>query len=144
MAKNISTINLNAPIDKVWNVLTKPEFVKQWQYGSNLITDWEIGSDIKFSTKWEGVIFEQWGKVLDVIPYKLIKYTLFAPRPDIEDKPENYFVMNYILSDEKNYIRLDIIQEDNRPGAIQEDPQGEENPVLSILKALVESDLGEM
>ncbi len=144
MAKNISTINLNASVNKVWNVLTKPEFVKQWQYGSNLITDWEIGSDIKFSTKWEGVIFEQWGKVLDVIPYKLIRYTLFAPRPDIEDKPENYFVMNYILSDEKNYIRLDIIQEDNRPGAIQEDPQGEENPVLSILKALVESDLGEM
>lgn len=144
MAKNISTINLNASVNKVWNVLTKPEFVKQWQYGSNLITDWEIGSDIKFSTKWEGVIFEQWGKVLDVIPYKLIRYTLFAPRPDIEDKPENYFVMNYILSDEKNYIRLDIIQEDNRPGAIQEDPQGEENPVLSILKALVESDLDEM
>jgi len=96
MAKNISTINLNASVDKAWNVLTKPEFVKQWQYGSNLITDWKIGSDIKFSTKWEGVILEQWGKVLDVIPYKLIRYTLFAPRPDIEDKPENYFVMNYM------------------------------------------------
>jgi len=39
------------------------------------------------------------------------------------------------MSEEKNYIRLDIIQED---------PQGEENPILSIFKALVESDLGEI
>ena len=139
MVKNISSIKLNAPINKIWDVLTKPELVKQWQYGSDLATDWKVGSEIRFKTEWEGQIFEQWGKILEIVPQKLIRYSLFAPRPDLEDKPENYFVMNYILSKEKNYIRLDIIQEDNRQGAVQEAPQGEENPVLSALKTLIES-----
>ena len=139
MVKNISSIKLNAPINRIWNVLTKPELVKQWQYGSDLITDWNVDSEIRFRTEWEGQIFEQWGKVLEIVPQKLIRYSLFAPRPDLEDIPENYFVMNYILSEENGCIRLDIIQEDNRQGAVQEAPQGEENPVLSTLKTLIES-----
>ena len=139
MVKNISSIKLNAPINKIWDALTKPELIKQWQYGSDLITDWKVDSKIRFRTEWEGQIFEQWGKILEIIPQKLIRYSLFAPRPDLEDKPENYFVMNYILSEEKNCIKLDIIQEDDRPGAVQEAPQGEENPVLSTLKTLIES-----
>ena len=139
MVKNISTIKLNAPINKIWDVLTKPEFVKQWQYGSDLITDWKVDSEIRFRTEWVGQIFEQWGKILEIVPQKLIRYSLFAPRPDLEDKPENYFVMNYILSEENGCLRLDIIQEDNRQGAVQEAPQGEENPVLSALKTLIES-----
>lgn len=139
MVKNISSIKLNAPINRIWDVLTKPELVKQWQYGSDVITDWKVDSEIRFRTEWEGQIFEQWGKILEIVPQKSIRYSLFAPRPDLEDKPENYFVMNYILNEEKNSVRLDIIQEDNRQGAVQEAPQGEENPILSTLKTLIES-----
>ncbi|OMQ12461.1 SRPBCC family protein [[Flexibacter] sp. ATCC 35103] len=139
MATNISTIYLDAPIEKVWNTLTKPELVKQWQYGSDLITDWKIGNEIRFKNEWEGQVFEQWGTVLDVVPNKKIKYSLFFPRPELEDKPENYFIMSYILSEENQKIKLEIIQEDNRPGAVQEEPQGEENPILQGLKALIES-----
>ena len=139
MATNISTIKVKATAEKLWDVLTKPELVKQWQYGSDLITDWKAGSPIRFTTKWEDKVFEQWGKVLEIVPQKLIRYSLFAPRPGLEDKPENYFVMNYKLTREGNYTILEIIQEDNRPGAVQEKPQGEENPVLAGLKALVEA-----
>lgn len=138
MATNISTIHLDAPKEKVWDALTNPALVKLWQYGSELITSWEPGSDIKFSTKWEDKVFEQWGKVLEIIPQQLIKYSLFAPRPGLEDKPENYFIMNYKLSEEGAGVKLEIIQEDSREGAVQEAPQGEENPVLSALKKLIE------
>jgi uncharacterized protein YndB with AHSA1/START domain len=139
MPINISTINIKAPIKNVWDAITKPELVKQWQYGSDLITDWKVGSNIRFSTEWQGKIFEQWGKILDVQPNRIIKYSLFAPRPGLEDKPENYFVMSYVLTDENKHIKLEIMQEDNRPGAVQEDPQGEENPLLAALKTLAES-----
>ena len=63
MATNISTIKINAPIQKAWDTITKPELVKLWQYGSSLLTTWEVGSDIKFRTEWKGKVFEQWGKV---------------------------------------------------------------------------------
>ena len=139
MATNISEIVLNAPVEKVWNALTQPELVKKWQYGSDLITDWKIGSEIRFRNEWEGQIFEQWGKVLEVVPNQQIKYSLFFPRPELEDKPENYFIMSYILSEENQKTKLEIIQEDHRPGAVQEEPQGEENPILQALKNLIES-----
>jgi uncharacterized protein YndB with AHSA1/START domain len=139
MATNISTIYIKSTVQRVWDVLTKPEFVKQWQYGSDLMTDWKTGSEIRFRTEWQGKTFEQWGRILEIRPGELIRYSLFAPRPGLEEKPENFFVMNYLLIMENNQVKLDIIQEDNRPGAVQEKPQGEENPVLQALKNLAES-----
>ena len=138
MATNISSITINAPVQKVWETLTQPELVKLWQYGSDLMTDWKVGSDIKFRAEWEGKIFEQWGKVLEIKTNELIKYSLFAPRPGLEDKPENYFIMSYSLSSENGTTKLQIIQDDNRPNAVQEEPQGEENPVLKSLKMIAE------
>ncbi|MEO6231804.1 MAG: SRPBCC domain-containing protein [Ferruginibacter sp.] len=137
MAKNISVINFDASKEKVWAALTKPEFVKLWQYGSQLITTWEVGSDIKFRAEWEGKVFEQWGKVLVFNPTDILTYNLFAPRPDLEDKSENYFTMSYILTEENDQTKLEIIQLDDRAGAKQEPPQGEENPVLQTLKKVV-------
>jgi len=139
MATNISTIKINASKQKVWDTITKAELVKRWQYGSDLLTTWEPGSDIKFRTEWEDKVFEQWGKVLEVRPTEIIKYSLFAPRPDLDDKPENYFIMSYVLTEENGKTKLEIIQEDNRPNAVQEEPQGEENPVLRSLKEVAES-----
>lgn len=139
MATNISTIRINASIQKVWDTITKPEKVKLWQFGSDLITTWEVGTKIEFITEWEGTIFKQWGKVLEIESNNLLKYNLFAPRPDLEDKPENYFIMSYVLTSENGQTKLEIIQEDNRPNAVQEEPQGEENPILKSLKDIAET-----
>jgi uncharacterized protein YndB with AHSA1/START domain len=139
MAINISRITINATVQKVWDTLTKPEFVKLWQYGSVLQTNWEVGSKIKFVTEWEGKIFEQWGTVLEFTPATKLRYSLFAPRPDLEDKPENYFNMIYSLTADGGQTNLEIMQEDNRPNAVQENEQGEENPVLNMLKQVAEA-----
>ena len=139
MATNISRIDINTTLQKVWDVLTKPEFVKLWQYGSDLQTNWEIGRPIKFVTKWEGKVFEQWGIVLEFSPTSKLRYSLFSPRPDLEDKPENYFEMIYSLTDNNGQTKLEIIQEDNRPNAVQEGEQGEENPILKTLKQIAET-----
>ena len=47
--------------------------------------------------------------------------------------------MNYVLTDENGETNLQIIQEDNRPNAVQEEPQGEENPILQSLKKVAET-----
>ncbi|MBI5371837.1 MAG: SRPBCC domain-containing protein [Sphingobacteriales bacterium] len=140
MATNISILKIKASRQKVWDALTKAELVKRWQYGSDLLTSWEIGSDIKFSTAWEDKVFEQWGKVLAFKPTAFAQYSLFAPRPGLEDKPENYFTMSYVLTEEDGQTKLEIIQEDHRPNAVQEAPQGEENPVLKALKEVAEEE----
>ena len=139
MATNVSILKINTSIQKVWKTLTKPEMVKLWQFGSDLITTWKVGSEIRFVTKWENQIFEQWGKIIEIRENEVLKYSLFAPRPDLEDKPENYFIMSYVLTEENGITILKIIQEDNRPNAVQEEPQGEENPILKALKDVAET-----
>lgn len=139
MATNISTVTINASLEKVWDTITKPENVKRWQYGSDLQTSWEVGTGIRFVTAWEDKVFEQWGQVLSFKPVIELEYSLFAPRPGIEDSPENYFIMKYHLEENNGQTILQIIQEDNRPNAVQEAPQGEENPVLKMLKELAEA-----
>jgi uncharacterized protein YndB with AHSA1/START domain len=138
MATNISRLVIHAPAAKVWDALTEPAWVKQWQFGSDLYTDWQVNSDIRFKTPFNGTVFEQWGKVLEVRPGRLLRYSLFAPRPGLEDKPEHYFEMRYALTEHGADTHLEITQEDNRPGAKQEGVQGEENPILKGLKDLIE------
>lgn len=94
-----SSIEINAPAQKVWETLTNPEMVKRWQYGSELSTTWEPGTRIYFRSEWNGQVYEQWGTVLEFTTARLLKYSLFAPRPDLSDAPENYFYMSYALSE---------------------------------------------
>ena len=134
-----STIVINAQAEQVWRALTEPALVKQWQYGSDLLTDWTVGSPIRFVAEWDGGVFEQWGRVLDFQPTALIRYTLFAPRPDLEDRPENYFTMSYVLEESGGVTTLAVTQDDPRPSAgPAAGDDTEENPVLQSLKAVVE------
>jgi uncharacterized protein YndB with AHSA1/START domain len=144
MSTSTSRIMIIAPAERVWDMVTKPELVKQWQYGSDLLTDWHIGSGIRFRSEWEGNIYEQWGTVLEFTPNQSLKYSLFAPRPGLEDTPENYFTMNYILSVEGEGTLLTIEQNDNRSGSessVEENLETEDDgqSVLSLLKRLAES-----
>lgn len=135
-----STIVINAPAGQVWLALTEPALVKQWQYGSDMLTDWTVGSPIRFVAEWDGGVFQQWGRVLDFQPTALIRYTLFAPRPDLEDRPENYFTMSYVLEESGGVTTLAVTQDDPRPSAGPgAGDDTEENPVLQSLKALVEA-----
>ena len=108
MATNVSTIIIDATRQRVWDNLTKAELVKLWQYGSDLQTDWTVGSHIEFVTEWEGKVFRQWGTVLEFNPPDRLSYSLFAPRPDLSDKPENYFVMKYVLTEKDGKTKLEI------------------------------------
>ena len=47
--------------------------------------------------------------------------------------------MNYVLTEENGQTKLEIKQEDNRPNAVQEEPQGEENSILQSLKHIIET-----
>jgi len=143
-----SRVRIDAPAETVWAVLTEPRYVQQWQYGSVLDTDWSVGSMIRFTTEWNRTTFEQWGTVLVAQAPQELRYSLFAPRPGLDDKPENYFTMIYSLAPDSGATLVTITQEDPRPLAAgttedeEEDEDAEadaENPVLQALKSLAES-----
>src|SRR3982751_5416205 len=137
--KSDSVVDIRASASKVWLALTVPDLVKQWQYSSDLLTTWEPGSPIVFRNEWNGQIFEQKGTVLEFIPGSRLKYSLFFPRPDVQDIPENHFFMTYELTESGGLTSLLFRQEDPRPSSPDASAGGEDGPdVLAQLKELVE------
>ena len=139
MKTSDSVVTILAPARKVWSALTVPELVKQWQYGSDLLTTWEPGTPIIFRNEWNGQTFEQKGTVLEFTPESRLKYSLFFPRPDLQDIPEHYFFMTYELIESGESTSVLFRQEDPRPSSPNESSGGDNGPdVLSFLKELVE------
>ena len=139
MKTSDSTVSISAPASKVWRALTIPDLVKQWQYGSDLLTTWEPGTPIIFRNEWNGQVFEQKGTVLEFTPVSRVKYSLFFPRPDLQDIPEHHFFMIYELTESNGVTTVLFRQEDPRPSPPDESTGGDKGPdVLSWLKELVE------
>src|SRR3954465_10878713 len=112
MKTSDSVVPILAPARKVWSALTLPELVKQWQYGSDLLTTWEPGTPIVFRNEWNGQIFEQKGTVLEFIPGARLKYSLFPPRPDLQNIPKHFFFITYELVESGGLTSVLFRQED--------------------------------
>ena len=139
MKTTTSKVVIEAPANRVWTALTQAALVKQWQYGADLTTDWHPGNPIEFRNEWNGEVFLQNGTVLEVDAPRSLRYSLFFPRPGLEDRPENRFVMTYCLDERAGSTELTIVQEDPRePADITETSDDASNPVLQALKDLVE------
>jgi len=135
----IKTVTIDAPKAKVWDALTNPENVKEYMHGTNMSTDWKMGSPITWKGEWKGQSYEDKGTVLEVEPEKLLKNTHWSPMGGGEDKPENYHTVTYELKDAGGKTILTLTQDNN---ATQEeaDKMAEDNwgPVLRGLKETVE------
>ena len=130
-----SNIIINASSDKVFQALTNPEIMKLWQFNWEVITNWKEGTEIKFRTKTEEKILEQWGTILEMKVNELIKYNLFTPKPGLEDEPESYCNTSYVLTNINGQTRVEVIQEDYRSESFMPVSL---HPILASLKATVE------
>ena len=92
------TVEINVPAAKVWNVLTKPEIIKEYLYGTETVTDWKPGSEIIFQGDYQGHKYRDHGVILENIPNKKISYSYWTGFSGLEDKPENYSVVTYTLN----------------------------------------------
>lgn len=101
---------INAPLEKVWDALTNPEIVKQYFFGTELLTNWEIGSDIVFQGEWEGQKYKDPGKVLEYSHNEKLAYSYLSNWSGKEDKPENYLWVCYEVKPIDNGTELTISQ----------------------------------
>jgi uncharacterized protein YndB with AHSA1/START domain len=116
MTAHRASIKINATVEKVFEALTQPMLVKQWQFGRRMTTTWEPGSTIRFATHSGGKSTEQWGTVLEFRENELISYNLFTPLPGVEDEPQNYCTTSYIISEEDAGVKVELVHQDNRDG----------------------------
>jgi uncharacterized protein YndB with AHSA1/START domain len=107
----VSTL-INAQPSKVWGVLTKPELIKRYMWGPDIVTDWKPGSPITWTGLLAGKPYENKGTVLNFSPEELLEYTYWSSISELEDIPENYAKITCRLSKEDGGTRLTIIMQD--------------------------------
>ena len=56
-------------------------------HGTNLATDWKVGSPITWSGEWKGTPYVDKGTVLEVEPGRRLAYTHWSPMGGSEDRP---------------------------------------------------------
>ncbi|HYG83960.1 MAG TPA: SRPBCC family protein [Verrucomicrobiae bacterium] len=105
-----TNITINAPRSAVWEALTTPALVKQYFFGTDLVTTWEVGTPIYFRGEWEGQQYEDKGTVLEFAPETSLAFNYWSPASGIEDKPELYQVIRYELTDEGDGTKVTITQ----------------------------------
>ena len=131
-------LEINAPVEKVWDALTKPDIIKQYFFGTNTITDWKVGSPIIFKGEWEGKSYEDKGTILEIAKNKMIKYDYWSSMSGIEDKPENYVIVTYHLKPMDTKTKLVITQENIPDEKMKAHSEENWKKVMGDMKKLVE------
>lgn len=111
-----SEITVSVPPTKVWDALTDPKQVKQFMFGTDLVTDWKPGERIVWRGEWEGKPYEDHGVVLDFEPETMLRVTHYSPLGGEPDIPENYHTLTYTLEPKGEGTHLTLTQ-DNNPTA---------------------------
>ena len=134
-----ATATINAPASKVWDALTKPEQIKQYMFGTQVTTDWKVGSPITYKGEWKGKAYEDKGKVLEIEPRKRLVSTFWSALAGLPDTPENYKTVRYELAPEGDRTKLTVTQDNNVSQAEAQEAEQNWNMVLDGIKKLVES-----
>ena len=92
------SIDINAGAAKVWNALTTPAIIKEYLFGTETVTDWQVGSEIIFQGEYQGQTYRDKGVIRENVVNKLLSYSYWSAFFGLEDKPENYSLVTYRLS----------------------------------------------
>lgn len=132
------SITIHAPTDKVWDALTKPELIKQYLFGTEVSTDWKVGSPITYRGIWQGKIYEDKGKIVEVEVGKRLVSTYWSSMGGKADTSENYNTVAYELGSEGESTRLTLTQSNIVTEAEREHSEKNWTTTLEGLKKLLE------
>jgi uncharacterized protein YndB with AHSA1/START domain len=142
MEKNLiaraSTV-IDAPRATVWNALVNPQLIKQYMFGTNVVSDWREGSPIVWKGEWQGRSYEDKGVILQLKPRTRLQYSHFSPLSGLPDEPQNYHTVTVELSGEGNQTRVTLAQDKNASEQAREHSEGNWSMMLAGLKGLLES-----
>jgi uncharacterized protein YndB with AHSA1/START domain len=128
---------VNAPIEKVWDALTNPEIVKQYLFGTEMITTWKVGDDIICKGSWEGQPYLDKGKVLEYVPNKKLAHSYLSSWSGMEDQPENYLWVCYEVQSKDEGTEL-IISQTNYDEERAKHSEGNWASLIDEMKKIIE------
>jgi len=134
-----TSVIIRAPIEDVWDALTRPELIKRWFFGVDTETDWQVGGPLVHRGEWQGKPYEDKGTILRFEPPTLLVHSHWSPASGVPDRPEHYQEVSWSLTDRDGATTL-TVAETNLPSqeakAISEESW---KAVLDNLKDLLET-----
>ncbi len=138
-----ASARINAPIAVVWGSLIKPKIIKQYMFGTDVVTGWKIGSPIFWRGEWQGKPYEDKGFILKLEKERILQYSHFSPLSGDPDIKENYHIVTIELEQSGNQTKVTLSQDKNPTEADREHSEKNWQMMLDGLKKLLEKYLSE-
>ena len=135
-----TSISVDATPTQVWKVLTTPKLVKKFLMGTDVSTDWKEGSTINYNGEYEGKKYHDKGVIKKIEPEKILQTTYWSSMGGKEDKPENYNLVTYKLTNKGDKTVITLTQDNNASEKEKEHSTENWKSVLKKLKEVVESE----
>ena len=130
--------SVNAPASKVWDALTNPSIIKQYMFGTEVVSDFKVGSKIVWKGEWEGKKYEDKGEIREFQPNELLQYSHYSPLAGKKDIPENYHIVTITLIGKDNKTNVTLTQDNNPDDKSREHSEKNWKMMLEGLKKTVE------
>jgi uncharacterized protein YndB with AHSA1/START domain len=131
-------VTIEVPIADVWDAIVNPEIVKEYMFGSTVVSDWKEGSTIVWKGVWQGKQYEDRGRILELEPRRLISYTHYSPLSGLPDVPDNYHTVTVSLSPRGKGTIVSLSQDNNLTPEARDHSSKNWGMMLDGLKRLLE------
>lgn len=140
-----NTLFFRAPAETIWACFTQPDLVKQWLMGMEIVSDWKVGSLYQNKITCDGQVFEEKGRILQIVPNKILQVDFLSAWDNLEDKPENYQRLTHELVPKNGGFELQSTT-DWLPSLYSEERQKEGEAgwrhLFPALQALIDKEAG--
>jgi uncharacterized protein YndB with AHSA1/START domain len=133
-----TSIVIDANVVNVWKAITTPELIKQYLYGTEVTTDWKVGSPINYKGEYNGKEYHDKGIIQKIEPEKLFQSTYWSSMGGKEDKPENYNQVTYKLSQKDGKTEVTLTQDNVNSEKEKQHATDNWSMVLKELKKVAE------
>jgi uncharacterized protein YndB with AHSA1/START domain len=129
---------VDAPPLDVWRALVSREALKVFMFGSDVVSDWQVGAPISWEGVWQGRRYRDRGEVLDATPGERLVYSHFSPLAGKPDLPENYHTVSIHLAEESGATLVRLSQDGNADEDARRHSEENWGLMLAGLKEYVE------
>jgi len=107
--------------------------------GTDVSTDWRVGSPITWRGEMNGTAYEDKGEILAADEPTRLSMTHYSPLMGAADEPENYHTVTYDLSAQGDRTAVELSQDGNDSAEQAEQFGANWQGMLDSLKTTVES-----
>jgi uncharacterized protein YndB with AHSA1/START domain/predicted enzyme related to lactoylglutathione lyase len=133
-----TAITINASLAKVWDAFVNPKVIREYMFGTEVVSEWKVGSPIVWKGVWKGKKYEDKGVILKLEPERVIQYSHFSPLSGLPDTPENYHAVTVKLTRKKSRTLVSLSQDNNPTEQACEHSKENWKMMLAGLKNLLE------